>query len=57
MNRVRTGKGLAGLEPICGRCKKASSVERKPVNVTDAIFPAEVELLPLPVLLDLCAAW
>jgi thioredoxin-like negative regulator of GroEL len=42
---------------VCGRCKGTLSVERKPVEVTDATFSAVVERSPLPVLLDLWAPW
>lgn len=54
-NRVRTG---AAQKAICGRCKTPLGAEAvKPVIVTDANFTAEVEKSPLPVLLDLWAAW
>ncbi len=57
INRVPTEKVEQGLEPTCGRCKKALSVGAKLADVTDATFPAEVERSPLPVLLDLWAPW
>jgi len=57
MNRVPRDKIEQGLRPLCGGCKKPLSVSRKPVTVTDATFAAEVERSPLPVLLDLWAAW
>jgi thioredoxin 2 len=50
-------KNRQGLEPVCGRCKQALTVDQKPLNVTDATFTAEVERSPLPVLLDLWAPW
>lgn len=54
-NRVRAE---AVQKAICGRCKTPLSGETvKPVIVTDANFAAEVEASPLPVLLDLWAAW
>jgi thioredoxin 2 len=42
---------------VCGRCKTALSVSNEPLTVTDANFAAEVERSPLPVLLDMWAAW
>lgn len=42
---------------MCGRCKSPLLASRKPVTVTDASFPAEVERSPLPVLLDMWAPW
>jgi thioredoxin 2 len=56
-NRVPREKIDQGLEPICGRCKRPLPVPSKPVTVTDATFSAEVERSPLPVLLDMWAAW
>ena len=56
-NRVPQEKIKQGLEPVCGRCKKPLPINSKPVIVTDATFSAEVERSPLPVLLDLWAAW
>ncbi|HEY7911396.1 MAG TPA: thioredoxin TrxC [Blastocatellia bacterium] len=55
-NRVPREKIEQGLEPVCGRCKSPLFVDR-PVTVTDAIFSAEVERSPLPVLLDMWAPW
>jgi thioredoxin 2 len=57
INRVPPEKVERGLEPVCGRCKKALSVDGKPVNVTDATFTAEVAHSRLPVLLDVWAPW
>jgi thioredoxin 2 len=56
-NRVPLEKIEQGLEPVCGRCKNRLPVSIKPITVTDATFAAEVERSPLPVLLDLWAAW
>lgn len=56
-NRVPKEKIEQGLEPICGRCKSTLSTDNKPVTVTDATFSAEVERSPLPVMLDMWAAW
>jgi thioredoxin len=58
-NRVPMDKVESGLKPICGRCKTPVDVTSasKPVAVTDATFSAEVERSPVPVLLDMWAAW
>jgi len=61
-NRVPMDKVRSGLRPVCGRCKapvpvSAGPVDRAPVTVTDATFATEVEHAPLPVVLDLWAAW
>jgi thioredoxin 2 len=57
INRVPQEKLQQGLEPICGRCKTPLPVHNKPVLVTDANFPVEVERSPLPILLDMWAPW
>lgn len=57
INRVPHEKLEQRLEPICGRCKTPLSVHNKPILVTDANFPAEVERSPLPMLLDMWAPW
>ena len=57
VNRVPREKIEQGLEPICGRCQTPLPVTLEPVTVTDATFEREVERAPLPVLLDMWAAW
>ncbi|HSE98001.1 MAG TPA: thioredoxin [Blastocatellia bacterium] len=56
-NRVAGEKIRRGLEAICGRCGTALIDRSGPITVTDATFTADVERSPLPVLLDLWAAW
>lgn len=55
-NRVLAEKVRQG-EAVCGRCKTRLSLSAAPVTVTDANFTSVVERSPLPVLLDLWAAW
>lgn len=55
-NRVSPEK-LSEQKAVCGRCKTLLSAETRPIHVTDANFAAEVERSPLPILLDLWAAW
>ena len=59
MNRVEREKIEQGSNPVCGRCKSPllPSNDGKPVTVTDATYPSEVERSPLPVLLDMWAPW
>src|SRR5262245_53322581 len=54
-NRVLREKLAEGVEPVCGRCK--TPLSGKPIVVTDATFPAEVERSPVPVLVDMWADW
>jgi thioredoxin 2 len=56
-NRVPPEKLQQGLEPVCGRCKTPLKASTQPITVTDATFSAEVERSPLPVLVDMWAAW
>jgi thioredoxin 2 len=56
-NRVPLEKIARGLAPVCGRCKTPLPVQTAPVTVTDATFASEVEGSPVPVLLDMWAAW
>lgn len=56
-NRVNFDIALKQL-PVCGKCGQALPAPLvKPVTVTDANFAAVVERSPLPVLLDMWAAW
>jgi thioredoxin 2 len=59
---VPADKLARGLRPVCGRCKTplpapTAGVGAGPVKVTDATFATEVEQSPLPVVLDMWAAW
>ena len=56
-NRVPLDKVESGLTPVCGRCRTRIPIDSKPITVTDATFSAEVEHSPLPVLIDMWAAW
>jgi thioredoxin 2 len=56
-NRVPRERLQSGDQPICGRCKTPLTTAAHPVTVTDENFASEVEAAPLPVLLDLWAAW
>ena len=56
-NRVDTAELRAGRRPVCGRCKTALPMGGGPIVVTDASFATEVEASPVPVLVDLWAAW
>jgi thioredoxin len=56
-NRVPQSKLGNGSAPVCGNCKTRLPLTAKPLTITDANFPAEVEQSPVPVLLDLWAPW
>jgi thioredoxin 2 len=56
-NRVQTNQS-ANKMPVCGRCKAAlPAFASIPVTVTDSNYSEVVERSPLPVLLDMWAAW
>lgn len=57
LNRVPRAKLEQGRTPRCGRCKTPMPASTTPVTVTDATFATEVERSPLPVVVDLWAAW
>jgi thioredoxin 2 len=61
-NRVPEDRLARGLRPVCGRCKTplapvGPAPDGRPLTVTDATFAAEVERSPLPVMVDMWAAW
>jgi thioredoxin 2 len=56
LNRVPGDRLAQGGMPRCGRCK-TSLPAASPVTVTDATFATEVERSPVPVVLDMWAAW
>ena len=56
-NRVRPEAALQ-KQPVCGKCgAPLPAPSREPAIVTDANYASLVEASPLPVLLDLWAAW
>lgn len=56
-NRIRPEKQSV-KQPVCGRCKQElPRAASTPVTVTDENFKDVVESSPLPVLLDMWAAW
>ncbi|HMJ08667.1 MAG TPA: thioredoxin, partial [Pyrinomonadaceae bacterium] len=56
-NRVRSD-AASGKTPVCGRCGATLPASSStPVVITDSNFAAIVESSPLPVLLDMWAAW
>lgn len=56
-NRVSLDSALQ-KQPVCGKCKaELPAPAADPVTVTDANFSQLVENSPIPVLLDLWAAW
>lgn len=56
-NRVPLEKLRGKVQPVCGRCKSPLALSSHPVVVTDTNFTREVAQSPLPVLLDMWAAW
>ena len=56
-NRVPVDRLAPGKTAVCGRCKTPLPLAAAPFTVTDATFAAEVEQSPLPVVLDMWAAW
>jgi len=55
-NRVRAQAG--DKMPVCGRCRSPlPAPQSTPLTVTDSNFGELVERSPLPVLLDMWAAW
>lgn len=56
-NRVRPEAALQ-KQPVCGKCGAAlPAPSMEPAIITDANYASLVEASPLPVLLDLWAAW
>src|SRR5829696_6564349 len=56
-NRVRPEAALQ-RQPVCGKCHQPlPPPSAEPVTVTDANFSQHVEKSPMPVLLDMWAAW
>ena len=56
-NRVSMGEAAA-KQPVCGKCKQPlPAFSSQPVTITDTNFNEIVVNSPLPVLLDLWAAW
>lgn len=56
-NRVPRHRVIEGETVVCGRCREPLSIHLSPVTVTDMSFAADVERSPLPVVLDVWAAW
>src|SRR5262245_60205528 len=56
-NRVPAARRAPGLQAVCGRCKAPLAEATVPLTVTDATFAAQVEGSPVPVLVDMWAAW
>lgn len=57
LNRVPAERVAAGARAVCGRCKQPLAADTAPLHVTDATFASAVEHSPLPVVVDLWAAW
>jgi len=56
-NRVPRERLAEGRRPLCGRCRTPLPAPGTPMTVTDATFAAEVERSPLPIVVDVWAAW
>ena len=56
-NRVSDERLREYLTPVCGNCGAELPASAHPITVTDANFSSQVEMSPLPVLLDLWAPW
>jgi thioredoxin 2 len=56
-NRVDAARVREGLQPVCGRCRAPLSPPTGPLEVTDSRFEEQVLASPVPVLLDVWAAW
>ena len=56
-NRIRPEQAAEKV-PVCGRCKAPlPALPMAPITVTDSNFADVVERSPMPVLLDMWAAW
>jgi thioredoxin len=56
-NRVPRERVARGELPTCGKCRQPLPVYLQPVTITDATFASEVERSPIPVVVDVWAAW
>jgi thioredoxin 2 len=56
-NRVDLEKAGKGLQAVCGRCKAVLSAASDVLEVGEARFDEQVLGSPVPVLLDVWAAW
>jgi len=56
-NRVDQEKAATGLQAVCGRCKASLTTASDVLEASDARFDEDVLGSPLPVLLDVWAAW
>lgn len=56
-NRISEEALSKSLRPVCGKCKAPLFHTTEPVKVTDANFAQIAGGSPLPVLLDMWAAW
>ena len=56
-NRVDPARISRGQAPVCGHCKKPLAADAEPLELSDDTFAKEVEDSPIPVLVDMWAAW